>query len=128
MAVTMMGRGNTRMIADAMLAELQTVASQYGVNITYDSARFNDLEATIKFKVAPKDASLPNPVTLDAQARAFGVMDISQKFRVGVHVYEICGIKPNRPKYPFVVRRQDGAMFKMSAASVKQGIALSPVK
>lgn len=104
-----------------------------GVEVSLAGGSWNTFEATLrfKFKLASSEAVVAKAEDDRAKftrcAAAFGLpaSAFGETFYSMSRAYVICGIKPERPKYPILARCvEDGKLYKFTAEAVRTRLAV----
>lgn len=120
-----MDRTKTRLIAEAAEKALADVAAQFDCEVKYKGGTYDTLNTVIKFEFAEKDES---GVTMTKEATDFQryasrygmtAEDLGETVVSGVEKLTIVGCKPRSTKYPILVRKEDGRVFKYQAETIR---------
>jgi len=110
-----------------VLAQLQSLADQSGVVIKDGRGSYSPTEYTFKlsFFVPESDGNVLTPEAQDLKdyANTFGLKpsDLFREFEYGGETCKVMGLKPNRPKFPILIKKiQSGKMFKFNEELVQR--------
>lgn len=138
--VKTIGRANLREMTDDMQAAMKAVATKYGVEIDYKTARFTALNATVKFQIAVKSTvttpegvvqavETPERVNFRRHLHFHGLPlnALDAIVKIQGDNYRIDGYNPRRPKFPFSLTKV-GSGRKIKAPLSTVQYAFSQVK
>lgn len=120
MTVTSFNRTNHRFISDRIAQLLAPLEAEFGIKIDMHGGTLGGSEAIFKVRGVVKDQVSGQVISVERQSFAryctsYGLQpgDIDRKFIHKRDSYQLVGLSPNRPKYPFdVIRLHDGQRMK----------------
>ena len=130
-AITELNKHSLTLIRQEIDAALKDIGIKYNLDFSAGNARYNELDATYKLKVAlrgihQEDSGVSGK---ELEWRRNAIMfsmepeDFGKTFEFNGSVYTICGCKPKSPKYNVLAKNNLGKTYKFSAMSIKDRVA-----
>lgn len=132
MAISRFDKPTTRQLGQQVEGLLQDFCKKHGLKVAYSGGKFtpDKFDMSITLHVLTESTST-SPLAVSGEPRGFGIAAqaiglpsdcYGKKAMIQGLLYTINDIQLNRPKYPVSVTRSDGKRFKMTAATIKNGL------
>jgi len=126
MTIGTIDRSTCRTISDKAEAALQTLATELGMTLSRETARYGSDFATVKFTFKVNAAS-GVAKTASRDAALLGLPDdiVGRKFVAGNTTYTVTDLKLRRPKFPVSGEGPHGGRYKFTVEQVLRGLLVN---
>lgn len=128
MTITTFDKATVRSLTIEIEAALQSVADAHGVSIKRGSASFDQSTIKLSIQIATIDdsgmVSTREAMKFPTFCKMFNLdpEDLGKTFHDQGRLFTVTGLKPGNPKFPVMVKRDDGREYKYPASTVVRGL------
>lgn len=108
--------------------KLKEIGAMFGIKIKRGTVKWSDAQATtfITANTVNSDGETKTPEGENwrnhCHLYGFKKEDMGREFIFNHKSFRICGLMPNRPKYPVIAASKTGRRFKFPVQAVKNGL------